>query len=191
MQINTHPAKAASIQHSLLIPCHHATANTASYCCTNPQIYELDEELQSLRKQHQEQAQQLELREAEAASLRNQLTTWRAVKDAEAASLSSSNKQLAEQLAKEIAHGKTLDKQLTQTHTDWVSNSALHVYSQCPQMLAGQQQMTANGCRTAVAQRNEQLNCPIAPQHKPLLLQLLSAACRQAPSSRWNSYSGS
>ncbi|WIA20164.1 hypothetical protein OEZ85_006013 [Tetradesmus obliquus] len=82
-------------------------------------IHELDEELQSLRKQHHEQAQQLELREAEVASLKNQLTTWRAVKDAEAASLSSSNKQLKEQLAREIAHSKTLDKQLAKTQAEW------------------------------------------------------------------------
>ncbi|KAF6261129.1 mitotic checkpoint protein-domain-containing protein [Scenedesmus sp. NREL 46B-D3] len=84
-------------------------------------IHELDVELQSLRKQHQEQAQQLELREAEVASLKSQLTTWRAVKDAEAASLSSSNKQLAEQLAREIAHSKTQDKQLSTAHTEWAS----------------------------------------------------------------------
>jgi hypothetical protein len=99
-----------------------------------------------VRKQHHEQAQQLEIREAEAASLRNQLTTWRAVKDAEAASLSSSNKQLANQLAKEIAHSKTLDKQLTKTHSDLVSGSALRVHTWRLQLL---KDACRDACRTA------------------------------------------
>jgi chromosome segregation ATPase len=111
------------------------------------QIHELDEELQLLRKQHQDQAQQLELREAEVASLKNQLTTWRAVKDAEAASLSSSNKQLAEQLAREIAHGKTLDKQLAKAQAESVRNVATYKASNFLQQSCLQRQEVSDHAR--------------------------------------------
>lgn len=61
----------------------------------------------SLRQQAEEQAQQLEHREAEVSALKTQQTTWRAVKDAEAASLAASNKQLTQQLAQELSRSKT------------------------------------------------------------------------------------
>lgn len=71
------------------------------------QIQELEDEVASLRQQAEEQAQQLEHREAEVSALKTQLTTWRAVKDAEATSLAASNKQLTQQLAQELSRSKT------------------------------------------------------------------------------------
>jgi predicted RNase H-like nuclease (RuvC/YqgF family) len=74
---------------------------------SHTQIQELEDEVASLRQQAGDQAQQLEHRDAEVSALKTQLSTWRAVKDAEAASLTATNKQLTQQLAQEIARSKT------------------------------------------------------------------------------------
>jgi hypothetical protein len=54
-----------------------------------------------------------------------QLNTWRTVKEAETASLSSSNKQLTEQLTREIARSKALDNQLTRAQHELVSSQQI------------------------------------------------------------------
>lgn len=55
------------------------------------------------------------------SALKTQLTTWRSVKDAEAASLAASNKQLTQQLSQEIARGKTAEGHMTRLHAQLVS----------------------------------------------------------------------
>eukprot|EP00878_Enallax_costatus_P007682 GHUV01008042.1.p1 GENE.GHUV01008042.1~~GHUV01008042.1.p1 ORF type:complete len:273 (+),score=97.38 GHUV01008042.1:248-1066(+) len=105
-------------------------------------IQELEEELSTLRSQNQEQAQQIDVKDAETSSLKSQLATWRAVKDAEAASLNSSNKQLAEQLAEEIARGRTLESQLSRAQTEW--NDTKVQLQQLQQQICHQEQQAAS-----------------------------------------------
>lgn len=104
-------------------PCHAGPTVNCLHTYDVRQIQELEEELTTLRNLSQDQAQQIDVKDAEISSLKSQLATWRAVKDAEAASLTSSNKQLADQLAKEIARGRTLESQLSRVQAEWVRGS--------------------------------------------------------------------
>lgn len=76
------------------------------------QIDELEQQLSALQQQLDTQAQQLSHRESEVSGLKAQLTTWRSVKEAEAASLAASNKQLTQQLAQEVGRSKTAEGQV-------------------------------------------------------------------------------
>jgi chromosome segregation ATPase len=90
--------------------------------CTMPQqIQELEDELSALQQQCESQAQQLEHKDAEVSALKTQLSIWRSVKDAEAASLVASNKQLTQQLSQEIARCKTAEGHTTCLQAQLVS----------------------------------------------------------------------
>lgn len=133
------------------------------------QIEELEQELTSLHKLSQYQARQMDGKDAEISSLKSQLATWRAVKDAEAASLNNSNKQLADQLAKEIAKSRTLESQLSRAQTQWVRGSNLlscqamqhavctvthcHVHAAC--------------CMACQAMHHCNCTCPARTENKP------------------------
>lgn len=77
-----------------------------------------------MQQQLDSTSMQLEHRESEVAALKAQLSTWRSVKDAEAASLTASNKQLAQQLAQEMARGKTVEAQVNRVQMQLVGGCA-------------------------------------------------------------------
>eukprot|EP00879_Flechtneria_rotunda_P009130 GHRR01009559.1.p1 GENE.GHRR01009559.1~~GHRR01009559.1.p1 ORF type:complete len:729 (+),score=358.87 GHRR01009559.1:168-2354(+) len=121
-------------------------------------IEELETELAALQKQHQDHMHQAKLKDAEISSLRSQLTTWRAIKEAEAASLTSSNKQLAAQLAREIARGKTLDNQLSKTQQEWTrSKQQVEELQQQLSMTQQQAAVAASAADLASQDLNQQL----------------------------------
>eukprot|EP00775_Hariotina_reticulata_P012147 gene12147-12285_t len=109
---------------------------------TAKRIQELDHELSVLHKLHRDQAQQLEHKDTEIYSLRTQLNTWRTVKEAEAASLSNSNKQLTEQLTREMARSKALDNQLTRTQHE-LSDVKLQADNLQQQLVSAEQRAAA------------------------------------------------
>jgi hypothetical protein len=76
-----------------------------------------------MQQQCEAQAQDLDHKDTEIAALKAQLTSYRSVKDAEAASLAASNKQLTKQLSQEIARSKTLDGQMVRLQTQLVGHS--------------------------------------------------------------------
>lgn len=76
-----------------------------------------------MQQQCEAQAQDLEHKEAEISALKAQLTSWRSVKDAEAARMAASNKQLTQQLSQEIARSKTLDGQTSRLQAQLVRRS--------------------------------------------------------------------
>ncbi len=85
-----------------------------------------------MQQQCDAQAQDLEHKDSEIAALKSQLTSWRSVKDAEAASLAASNKQLTQQLSQEIARGKTVDGQVARLQAQLVGSSWSQHTPACP-----------------------------------------------------------
>jgi predicted RNase H-like nuclease (RuvC/YqgF family) len=89
------------------------------------QIQELEDTITELQSQQQAQQHELSLKAAEVSALKQQLTTWRAIKDAEAANLAASNTQLTQQLAGEMARVKAVEGEMGRLQAQLVGGLAV------------------------------------------------------------------